>query len=206
MRSFSAFAFLAAGLVEAQKGATGARAGSGAGTGKYKPTSAVDPSLAKHTIYYPQNVPAGEKLPLITWGNSGCAGDGVGFATFLNEIASHGYVIVVSGVGTSFTPASTNKDMADAIDWAFKNPAAAKYNIDTERISTSGQSCGGLQAIHIGAQDSRVKLITVFNSGSLNAKDSSMVKQVKTPIGYFLGGPSDIAYKNVRNSNYQAAE
>jgi len=65
-----------------------------------------------------------------------------------------------------------------------------------KKITTSGQSCGGLQAIHVGAQDPRVKVITVFNSGSLNAKDTALAKQVKVPIAYFLGGPSDIAFKN----------
>lgn len=144
-------------------------------------------------------LPVGQKLPLITWGNSACAGDGVGFATFLTEIASHGYVILVSGQGSNFRTQSTNKDMADSIAWAFKNPAAAKYLIDTSRISTSGQSCGGLQALHIGVEDPRVKLITIFNSGSLNAKDTAAAKQVKVPIAYFLGGSGDIAYKNVRN-------
>jgi hypothetical protein len=210
MRSISAFAILAVGLAEGQKGgggrgSGGAKAGTVAGTGKYKPASEVIPSLAKHTIYYPQNLAEGEKAPLITWGNSGCAGDGVGFSTFLSEIASHGYVIVVSGQGTSYTPSSTDKDMSDTIEWAFKNPAAVKYNIDTTRVSTSGQSCGGIQAVHVGAQDSRVTLITVFNSGALNAKDTAAVKQVKVPIGYFLGGPTDIAYSNVREHQQPSA-
>jgi len=167
------------------------------GSGKYKAGASTEASLPKHTIYAPKTPPAGEKLPLITWGNSGCAPDGVGFATFLSEIASHGYVIIVSGQGSNFRGGqSTNKDMADSIDWAVKNPAAAKYNIDTNRISTSGQSCGGLQALHIGVEDSRVKLITIFNSGSLNAKDTAAAKQVKVPIAYFLGGSKDIAFKN----------
>jgi hypothetical protein len=67
------------------------------GSGQYKASAAVDSSLPKHTIYAPKTVPAGIKFPMLTWGNSGCAGDGVGFATFLTEVASHGYVIVVSG-------------------------------------------------------------------------------------------------------------
>jgi len=182
--------------LEKKSGATG-------GSGQYKAASSVEPSLKRHTIYAPKSPPAGAKLPLITWGNSGCAGDGVGFATFLNEVASHGYVIIVSGVGSSFTPASTNKDMSDSIEWAVKNPAAAKYSIDTNRIGTSGQSCGGIQALHVGASDSRVKLITLFNSGSLNAKDTAMAKRVKVPIGYFLGGKNDIAYNNGQK-DYQA--
>jgi hypothetical protein len=186
-------------VAEAQKGGKFSGAKSTGGSGKYKATSSIEPSLAKHTIYAPKSPPAGVKLPMITWGNSGCASDGVGFATFLSEVASHGYVIIVSGQGTSFTPSSTNKDMADSIEWAVKNPAAAKYSIDTNRIGTSGQSCGGIQALHVGVQDPRVKLITLFNSGSLSAKDTAMAKQVKVPIGYFLGGSGDIAYKNVRS-------
>ena len=177
-------------VAEAQKGGKGA--GTTGGSGKYKATSSIEPSLAKHTIYAPKSPVPGVKLPPLTWGNSGCAADGVGFATFLTEVASHGYVIVVSGQGSSFTTSSTNKDMSNSIDWAFTNPAAAKYSIDTTRIGTSGQSCGGIQALHVGAQDPRVKLITLFNSGSLNAKDTAMAKQVKVPIGYFLGGSGTI--------------
>ena len=185
-------------VAEAQKFGGKGVASTG-GSGKYKAGSSLESSLARHTIYAPKSPPAGEKLPMITWGNSGCAGDGTGFATFLTEIASHGYVIIVSGVGTSYTPSSTDKDMTDSINWISKNPAAAKYNIDTDRIGTAGQSCGGIQALHVGAQDSRVKLITLFNSGSLNAKDTASAKQVKVPIGYFLGGSGDMAYKNVSN-------
>jgi len=182
-------------VADAQRGGKFGAASTG-GSGKYKATASVEPSLARHTIYAPKSPPSGTKLPLITWGNSACAGDGVGFAAFLTEVASHGYVIIVSGQGSSFTPKSTNKDMSDSINWAVKNPAAAKYSIDTSRIGTAGQSCGGIQALHVGASDSRVKLITLFNSGSLNAKDTAMAKKVAVPIGYFLGGPSDIAYNN----------
>jgi len=198
--SFSVLQVLAtiSAVAEAQKGGKqfGSASKSTGGSGKYKATYSVDPSLKRHTIYAPKSPPSGIKLPLITWGNSACAGDGVGFANFLTEVASHGYVIIVSGQGSSFTPKSTNKDMADSIDWALKNPAAGKYSIDPNRIGTAGQSCGGIQALHVGAQDSRVKLITLFNSGSLNAKDTAMAKKVAVPIGYFLGGPSDIAYNN----------
>src|ERR1700761_5869319 len=90
-------------VAEAQKGGGQSGASSPGGSGQYKATSSVEPSLTKHTIYAPKSPPAGAKLPLITWGNSGCAADGVGFATFLTEVASHGYVIVVSGQGSSFT-------------------------------------------------------------------------------------------------------
>ncbi|KAF2666033.1 cysteine proteinase [Microthyrium microscopicum] len=164
------------------------------GSGKYKATYTTVPGFAKHTIYAPATPPA-EKLPMITWGNSGCAGDGVGFATFLTELASHGYVVVVSGSGSNFNSQSTNKDMQDSITWA-SSPGAAKYNIDTSKIATSGQSCGGIQALHVGQGNPKVKLITLFNSGSLGAQDSVVAAKVNVPIGFFLGGSSDIAFAN----------
>jgi hypothetical protein len=203
--SFTTLQVLAtiAAVTEAQKGAKGGLGGAGAaagpagGSGKYKANSVTDPSLPKHTIYAPTSAPAGEKLPMLTWGNSGCAGDGIGFGVFLSEIASHGYVVVVSGEGSAFTTQTTNKDMTDSITWATTNPAAAKYNIDVDRIGTAGQSCGGIQAMHVGTSNPKVKLITLFNSGSLGASDTAAAKTVKVPIGFFLGGSSDIAFANV---------
>lgn len=40
-----------------------------------------------------------------------------------------------------------------------------------------------------------VKVIGIFNSGQLNS--NVIAKSLTKPAFYFLGGPSDIAYKNV---------
>src|SRR5215831_18404134 len=46
------------------------------GTGPFKAVMAEDPSLPDHTLYYPQNIAAAGKLPVITWGNGACINAG----------------------------------------------------------------------------------------------------------------------------------
>jgi dienelactone hydrolase len=59
----------------------------------------VDPKLAKHTVYRPNDMNAvgSVKLPIMAWGNGACAADGNAFRLFLTEIASHGYLVVANG-------------------------------------------------------------------------------------------------------------
>jgi hypothetical protein len=46
--------------------------------------------------------------------------------------------------------------------------------------------------------DKRVTLTGIFNSGLINEENTKRFAQLHAPVGFFLGGPSDIAYKNVR--------
>jgi len=69
------------------------------GTGPLKAIMEVDPTLAKHTVYRPNDMNAigSAKLPIVAWGNGACAADGNAFRIFLTEIASHGYLVVANG-------------------------------------------------------------------------------------------------------------
>jgi dienelactone hydrolase len=69
------------------------------GTGPFKAIMEVDPTLAKHTVYRPNDMKAvgSVKLPIMAWGNGACAADGNAFRLFLTEIASHGYLIIANG-------------------------------------------------------------------------------------------------------------
>ncbi len=67
------------------------------GTGPYKAIMAQDPSLPDHTLYYPANMDAAGKLPVITWGNGACINAGNRFRIFLTELASHGFLVVSGG-------------------------------------------------------------------------------------------------------------
>jgi dienelactone hydrolase len=155
------------------------------------------------------------KLPLFVWGNGACGADGSGFSNFLTEIASHGFMVIASGApkhpfgdtagkGPAALLASTSGDktrayqMTEAINWAFDGAAGGKLGaVDTSKIATAGQSCGGLEAYSAAYKDSRVKLIGIFNSGVIDATVRPLLAQIKVPVGIFLGGPSDIAYPNV---------
>lgn len=69
------------------------------GTGPFKAIMEVDPTLAKHTIYRPNDMNGirSARLPIMAWGNGACAADGNAFRLFLTEIASHGYLIIANG-------------------------------------------------------------------------------------------------------------
>jgi len=69
------------------------------GTGPFKAIMEVDPTLAKHTVYRPNDmtVVGSAKLPIMAWGNGACSADGNSFRLFLTEIASHGYLIIANG-------------------------------------------------------------------------------------------------------------
>ncbi|HET9194109.1 MAG TPA: hypothetical protein VFO21_14600 [Vicinamibacterales bacterium] len=65
-------------------------------TGPHAVVIEHDQALATHTIYRPATLGA-SKHPVLVWGEGGCAKDGLQFPEFLNEIASHGVVVIADG-------------------------------------------------------------------------------------------------------------
>lgn len=187
------------------------------GAGPYPAIVEGDPTLPTHTIYRPQDLAAfgaSARLPVVAWGNGGCANSSLPFRPFLLEIASHGVLVVALGAARelenepvfSSTEAS---ELLDAIDWALAEHArtASRYagKLATGKIAVMGQSCGGLQALAV-SPDPRITTTVVWNSGVLNtpppphikvpAVEKSVLAQLHAPIAYFVGGVEDIAYAN----------
>lgn len=67
------------------------------GTGPYKAVMATDASLPEHVMYYPADIDAAGRLPIIAWGNGACIHAGNRFRGFLTEIASHGFLVISAG-------------------------------------------------------------------------------------------------------------
>ena len=70
------------------------------GSGPYKAIMMEEPTLATHTIFRPQDISVFGKdnlLPVLVWGNGGCANSPSGHVNFLNEVASQGFLIVAIG-------------------------------------------------------------------------------------------------------------
>jgi hypothetical protein len=116
--------------------------------------------------------PSKDTLPVMVWGNGGCAIDSTRFSGFLTTIASHGVLVLgtVPQEGAARRQ-ETADDMRAAIGWAEKentrtgSPLNGKIAVD--KVAVMGTSCGGFLSLALGA-DPRVKTIGVFNSGVQN--------------------------------------
>jgi hypothetical protein len=197
----------------------------GPGSGPYAAISEVDPSLPAQTIFRPANLQAlgAVRLPVVAWGNGGCANSPRGFEPFLTEIASHGFLVIAIGTTPPQQGQTSFKQMIQAIDWAVAQNAleGSKYKgkLDLSKVAVAGQSCGGLQAIE-ASFDPRITTTLVCNSGVIGASSGApapgpggaggrggapmmpvnvtkdALQKLHTPMFYMIGGPSDIAYNN----------
>jgi len=188
------------------------------GTGPYKAIMKEELSLNAHTIFVPQDLSAfNEKnpLPVLVWGNGACTNSPWEHYLFLNEIASHGYIVVATGYFPHENgyrgPMSTTEQQIESMDWVEKVNAdkSSPYykKIDLKNICVAGMSCGGLQTL-FNCADKRIKLLMICNSGLFNQQNANQavggmpmppkekLKEIHSPIMYLLGGETDIAYGN----------
>src|SRR4051794_18948175 len=72
----------------------------GGGTGKFSAIMMTESTLPTHTIFRPKDLSVfgkKNKLPVIAWGNGACFDSPWEHVNFLNEIASHGFLVVAIG-------------------------------------------------------------------------------------------------------------
>ena len=71
------------------------------GTGKYSALMTTEATLPTHTIFRPKDLSGfgkKNKLPVIAWGNGACYDSPWEHVNFLNEVASHGFLVIAIGV------------------------------------------------------------------------------------------------------------
>jgi hypothetical protein len=140
--------------------------------GPYKVTSEGAFGSPGLHVYRPEALeafPKKDSLPVMVWGNGGCAIDSTRYSGFLTTIASHGFLVLGTVPETGAARRQeTADDVRAAIDWAANENARSdsplKGKIALDKVAVMGQSCGGFLSIVLGA-DPRVKTIGVFNSG-----------------------------------------
>lgn len=189
------------------------------GTGPYKAIMTEVEGLAEHTVFRPQDLSAfnaQKPLPVLVWGNGACANSPWEHMNFLNEIASHGYLVLATG-NIPMTdewyqgPMSRAEQQIESIDWAIAqnaDPQSPYYQkIDVKNLCVAGMSCGGLQTL-FNCADARIKTLMICNSGLFKMENAGQavggmpmppkekLKEIHTPIIYILGGTEDIAYEN----------
>ena len=164
------------------------------GTGPFPAKKSADPAFPGHVVYRPADLGklGSRKLPIVLWGNGGCTEDAAAERLFLEEIASHGYLVlapgaILSGPGAPATPPppppppptssppkltvrTTTAQVEQGLEQALaanRAPGVWHDRLDEGRIAVSGYSCGGLQALAI-AGDPRVKAVLILHSGVFN--------------------------------------
>jgi len=195
-----------------------------AGSGDYPATREEPATLPTHTIYRPADLAKSPKLPVLLWANGGCRNTSVEFTRFLGEMASHGYLVIAVGrsnipflvIRGSIAAVADQKDangnplivsdpaaMIKALDWAIaensRKDSPLYGKVDTSKVATMGQSCGGPQAFK-AAHDSRVTTVIALNSsfptehapGMVGgANDGWTAEKLAIPAALFNGGPAD---------------
>lgn len=206
-------------MVSAQSENTKARIVEDGGTGPYKAIMQEEVSLKAHTVFVPQDLHAfnaNNPLPVLVWGNGACSNSPWEHYKFLNEIASHGFIVVATGYIPMDDepyqgPMSTSEQQIESIDWviAQNTDKNSPYyqKIDTKNICVAGMSCGGLQSL-FNCADPRITTLMICNSGLFNMQNAHQavggmpmppkekLKEIHTPVIYILGGQEDIAYGN----------
>ena len=191
------------------------------GTGPCKAVVLGEGTLPGFTIYRPQNLNdfgSKQKLPILLWGNGGCADSSSMHKLYLNEIASNGFIIFAIGPFESLSKQMQrgtmegerkNISLLEALEWAVRENSrkSSEYfgKLDTEKVAAMGMSCGGLQALEV-SPDPRIATSVICNSGLLNdappagisvpTVKKDMLKDLHGPIIYVIGGEKDIAYPN----------
>lgn len=191
-----------------------------ADVGPYK--AVMEPAFgsAGHAVYRLEALgalPAGEKLPILVWGNGGCARNSGGFAGYLQNIASFGYLVVTTAAPEGVTGPATADDLRKGLDWAFAeagrggSPLAGK--IDTDRVAVMGVSCGGVMTLAL-APDPRVDTIGVFNSGVSAPGDArgipgnpstEVLAKIHGPTLYLDGAEADFMTPTAK-ANFEAID
>lgn len=188
------------------------------GAGPHPAIVTEDRSLPGMTIYRSRDLSAfgaDQKLPVLLWGNGACANTTQEHKNFLNEIASHGYVILAIGLldqieqpDESSRQMTRSSQLLTALDWILAENESTESvyfgKVDVSKVAAMGMSCGGLQAIEISA-DPRISTSIICNSGvlpepspmaAMPALSKEVLKKFHAPVLYIMGGPSDIAYDN----------
>ena len=86
--------------------------GQPSGTGPYPAVIEYLAEMPDHTFYHPATLPK-TPLPIVLWGNGGCADNSQSAAQFLRQVASQGYFIVVAGQPRGERPLTAPVRMTD---------------------------------------------------------------------------------------------
>jgi hypothetical protein len=165
--------------------------------GPYKVESGAAFGSPGLVVYRPADLtafPATDRLPVMVWGNGGCAINSTRYGGFLTTIASHGFLVLATAVEPGVSGGRATADnLRKGVDWAeaenLRAGSPLNGKIAVDRVAIMGQSCGGFLSIELGG-DPRVDTIGVFNSGVQDDKIGQL-KALHGPVLLINGHERD---------------
>lgn len=179
--------------------------------GPYKVESGPAFGSPGHVVYRPADLasfPGKDKLPVMVWGNGGCAINSTRYGGFFTTIASHGFVVIATAAEPGATGGRATADnLRKGMDWAEAENKRAesplKGKIAVDKMAIMGQSCGGFLSIELGS-DPRVSTIGVFNSGA-QGDNVARLKALHGPVLLINGHERDFLMATSK-ATYDAVE
>jgi dienelactone hydrolase len=154
--------------------------------------------LASHTLFVPDAVGSHGKHPVVVWtcGNGGSVSF---YSSFLDHLASHGFLVVADKASSSDRLAEVASQKA-AIDWLLAENAkmGGDYfgKIDVDNIAVMGHSLGSLASFATAAQNEHIAT-SVHYSGGLTGNpvgfDESWLADMTKPAAFLCGGADSTA-------------
>jgi len=164
--------------------------------GRYATSSEPAFGAANLKIIRPADLsgfPKKDTLPVVVWGNGGCAMNNEKAQGFFETIASHGFLVVTTTAAPGVRGTAKVENLKAGIDWAeaesVREGSPLKGKIETHKVAITGQSCGGMLSVELGA-DPRVTTIGVFNSGA-RGDMKALTGALHGPVLLINGGERD---------------
>jgi hypothetical protein len=151
------------------------------------------------TLFFPQTVQSGERLPLLTWGNGTFCSPTL-YDELMNFIVSYGYVVIASNTSN----AGTGAEMLKAVEWALaeNDKAASPIHgmVDPDKIGAFGHSQGGEGAVNTG-KDPRIRAIAPLSAGPMGSGEAN----IQCPAFYTLTA-NDVVTPASYRASYDATK
>jgi hypothetical protein len=157
----------------------------------------------------------GDLLPVVVWANGGCLRSDFSWFPLFERWAQAGFVVLsITGTGgpddlAGMLSSTTKSEHGALIDQAVKanqsGPLAGALDLD--RIVAAGNSCGGVTALELAAEDKRVAAVFVLSgSSAVGSVNTEVMNAISVPVGYITGSESeDVAAPNA-SDDYDAMQ
>ncbi|MEQ5809031.1 dienelactone hydrolase family protein [Alteromonas sp. NFXS44] len=120
------------------------------GSGSHPAVAAVRDDMPDTTLYYPKSWPQ-QPVPVMLWANGGCRDNGLRYARFLKEVASHGYFVIAAGPAREERPTFLEEARAKAE--AKHEPEARSTPVGSPDKTTVEQIINSLNLAEVFAAD-----------------------------------------------------